>query len=176
MAHDPGGKSLFPLQPGVTGNAYITEDEKHRLWLSRTWGPGARYLAILGMNPSAARPDMDDPTIRRDIGFAQRPGFDGLFKINYATYRATDPKQLLALGAACVHPENKHILQKIGGRCSMVIIATGVVVPELHGYAREAIETLREIKRELWCLGFTKGGYPKHTLYLKSNTKPIRFP
>jgi len=176
MAHDPGGKALFPLQPGITGNAYITPDEQHRLWLSRTWGPGARYLAILGMNPSTARPDMDDPTIRRDIGFAQRLGFDGLFKINYATYRATDPKKLRTLGAACVHPENVHILRKIGGRCFMVIIATGVVEPALRSYARSAIDTLREVKSELWCFGFTKDGYPKHTLYLKSDTKPVRFP
>lgn len=170
MVHDPGGKSLYPLQAGMHGAAYLTPDEQHRLWLARVWGRGACYVAILGHNPSAARPDMDDPTIRRDIGFAQRWGFDGLFKINCMTYRATNPKNLLQPNLILTHHDNVDVLRKVGGRCSKVVLAYGAMHPSLHNYADEAVTILREVKNQLWCFGRTKNGDPKHPLYLKNET------
>lgn len=167
--HDPGGKSLFALQPGVHGTAYITPDEKDRLWLGRVWGTGARYALIVGMNPSVARPDMDDPTIRRDIGFAQRWGFDGVFKTNVSTYRATNPKMLLAADVRLAHPDNLFVARKMAGRCSKVVLAYGAIHPKLESLAKEYVAALRAICPELWCFGRTKAGHPKHTLYLPND-------
>lgn len=172
--HDPGGSRLFPLQPGVHGTAYLTPDERHRLWLARVWGPNARYVAIVGLNPSTARPDMDDPTIRRDIGFAQRLGFDGVFKLNAATYRVTDPKELLTC-SDIVHPENEHILRRVAARCSQVIVAWGAYNPKLMLEVVRALAVLREAKSDIWCFGTTKHGHPRHTLYLRADTELVRF-
>lgn len=175
MMHNPGGKSLYPLKPGVTGDAYITDDGVHRLWLSRVWGPGARYVMFAGMNPSAAKPDMDDPTIIRDCGFAQRWGYNGYFKVNYATYRARDPKQLLRRDIMLSHAENLHCIQKIAGRCSRVVLAYGVVHPAHRALVDDMLRVIREVKTEIYCLGRTQSGDPRHSLYLRSDTPPELF-
>lgn len=171
MKHDPGGKSQFPLKPGVTGDAYVTDDERHRIWLSRIWGPGHRYALLIGMNPSTARADVDDQTIIRDMGFVQRWGFDGYFKGNVSSYRATSPKSLLESGVVLSHDDNLPMLRKLAGRCSKIVACWGAIHPRLQPLAAQLIAQLLIDKRELWCLGTTKHGQPRHTLYLKSDTQ-----
>ena len=51
--------------------ANISPCGRYRYTLSRTWGD-ARPLAFVMLNPSTADANVDDPTIRRCIGFAER--------------------------------------------------------------------------------------------------------
>lgn len=167
--HDPGGKSLFKLQLNVTGDAYITPDGVHRLWLKRAWRSVPKYyVAIVGLNPSTAQPDLDDPTIRRDIGFAQGFGYDALFKINPISYRCTDPSKLPL--EDLVHPENTNVIRAVAAQCSQVILAYGAAPRRLQPFIDEMLKVLRLAHPRLYCLGRTAAGHPRHTLYLRKDT------
>ena len=45
-----------------------------------------------GCNPSTADEKENDPTVRKDLGFAKRNGCGGLLKLNVGAFYATDPK------------------------------------------------------------------------------------
>lgn len=54
-------------------------------------------MVTCGYNPSTADAMVNDPTIRKDIGFAQRLGCSAIVKVNLHTIRATKPKDLRAV-------------------------------------------------------------------------------
>jgi hypothetical protein len=64
---------------------------RYALW--RRWGSGP-YAMFIGLNPSTADEQNDDPTIRRCIGFAQSWGYDALCMANLFAYRATKPTDM----------------------------------------------------------------------------------
>jgi len=97
--HDPGGKVRLALRPGVIGDAEFSVCGRYRLWLSRAWyDPLAPrgYVLWIGMNPSTAEADIDDPTIRKEMHYTKAMGFCGYVKCNVMDYRATSPKALLS--------------------------------------------------------------------------------
>lgn len=68
----------------------------YRYSLTRTWGGAYTLppLVAIGLNPSTADEKENDPTITREIDFAQRWGHSGLLKVNLFAYRSTDPDAL----------------------------------------------------------------------------------
>jgi hypothetical protein len=123
------------------------------------------------LNPSTADATMDDPTIRRCIGFAKREGCTDLTVVNLFALRATDPKQIqaaTAMGKDPIGPDNwNHFTAQIEGhqRIGLIIAAWGAhpmasTMPVHHERLREA--------RAL-CLGMTKDGSPRHPLYVKAD-------
>ena len=72
--------------------AYLSDDRAFRYWLLRYWNESLPLMALIGSNPSTADEKKDDPTIRREIGFAERLGFGGILKLNVGAFRATNPK------------------------------------------------------------------------------------
>jgi hypothetical protein len=72
--------------------AYLSDDRRYRYWLLRIWDDALPVMANIGANPSTADETVNDPTIRKDIGFATRLGFGGLLKLNVGGFRATKPK------------------------------------------------------------------------------------
>ena len=57
--------------------AYLDENRVYRYWLLRRWDETKPMLGIIGVNPSTADEEIDDQTIRKDIGFCKRLGFGG---------------------------------------------------------------------------------------------------
>lgn len=76
-------------------SAIISECGKYRYSLSRIWDENKANVLFIMLNPSTADGDVDDPTIRRCIGFAKSWGYGGIYVGNLFAYRATDPKELL---------------------------------------------------------------------------------
>lgn len=56
------------------------------------WDKPALFIML---NPSTADADIDDPTVRRCIGFAKREMCSSLTVVNLYALRATDPRQLM---------------------------------------------------------------------------------
>ena len=54
----------------------------YRWWLQRTWEPQRPPLLFVGLNPSRADGQRDDPTLRRLMAFARRWGFGRLEVLN----------------------------------------------------------------------------------------------
>lgn len=78
----------------LESSADVSACGRYRYWLSRRLSMGERTILFVGLNPSTADAALDDPTIRRCVGFARAWGFDWLFMGNVNAFRSTDPKGL----------------------------------------------------------------------------------
>ena len=161
----------------TTGQALVatfSPDRKYRYLLTRRVGFADDSVTFVMLNPSTADETQDDPTIRRCIDFANRWGFGWLHVVNLSPLRATAPKELLAAGreSDAVWDENLEHIRSEALASNMVIAAWGV-----HGAAENrdyyVMSELRGNVEMVYCLGLTKGGHPKHPLYLKANTVPV---
>ena len=65
----------------LKGSAIYSEDKLHRYVLDRWWHDGP-YVMFISMNPSTATELIDDPTIHRDVVFANAWGYGRLVKGN----------------------------------------------------------------------------------------------
>lgn len=151
----------------MIGGAVFSPDRVYRYELRRTWGEGG-VVAFIGLNPSTADETLDDPTIRRCIGFAKRWGYGHLVMLNLFAFRATDPREM----KAAIHPigpeNDKHIVQ-VARRADLVVCAWGV-----HGsYQGRDQDVLNILPVHPQALGVTKDGYPKHPLYLPATAELV---
>lgn len=138
----------------------------YRYSLTRCWsGHGATVVFIM-LNPSTADARQDDPTIRRCIGFARAWGFSALEVVNLFAYRAAHPARLRAAPRP-VGPRNDRHLRAALARADAVVAAWGVHGAWL-GRDRAVAGMLDDPGLGLapQCLGLTKGGHPRHPLYL----------
>ena len=154
--------------------ATLSHDRLYRYRLSRTWGSG-ELMAWVMLNPSTADSEVDDPTIRRCMGFARREGYDGIEVINLYGLRATKPKHLLDHP----DPEGPDNLENWtdvlhNHRIGMVVAAWGAHAGMGHLPASHAANRWRYGVRWM-CLGTTNDGYPRHPLYVKGDTELSRF-
>lgn len=81
----------------VRKGAFISECNLYRYWLTREWGEGGNLMAFVMLNPSTADANIDDPTIRRCVGFAKREGRNGIVVVNLFAGRATDPDEMFKM-------------------------------------------------------------------------------
>lgn len=138
---------------------------RYRLW--RVWRRGPRVLFI-GLNPSTADAERDDPTVRRCIGLAKAWGFSGMELANLFAYRATDPR-VLAQADDPVGPDNDRWLAWLAKRTACRVACWGNH-GWLHDRAAEVVVRLPKLR----CLGVTKLGHPRHPLYLPANVSLAR--
>lgn len=124
---------------------------------------------FVGLNPSTADAEQDDPTIRRCIGFAKEWGYGELLMGNLFAFRATNPA-IMAAADDPIGPDNDMWLNELAEEASLVIAAWGAH-PIATSRAQQVVETLDDVK----CLGVTKGGHPRHPLYLPKTATPIDF-
>jgi len=75
-------------------NAIFSCCRTYRYSLSRIWGKEKKYVLFIGLNPSSADEEVDDPTIRRSLNYAKNWGYDGFMMVNLFAYRATLPSTL----------------------------------------------------------------------------------
>lgn len=126
-----------------------------------------RTVTFIGLNPSTADEELDDPTIRRCIGYATSWGGSELYMLNLFALRSTDPK-LLYSEAKPVGRDNDHYIEHVARTYSDIIVAAWGTHGALGGRGIAVMELLEGL--EVFCLGVTKAGHPKHPLYLRSDT------
>jgi hypothetical protein len=180
LAHDPGGKVRLRLRRDTTNAwAEISPCGRFRTLLGREWGDQVlgNYALWIGMNPSTADGDVDDPTIRREISFTDREGLKGYLKVNVMDYRATDPKRLLSMtpDERCSRHNYRTIREKAQA-ASFVVAAWGTLPMPLRPHAIAVEELLRIDGVRLLCLGTTKDGSPRHPLYVKGDAPLVPYP
>ena len=148
----------------------------YRYLLTRELG-AERPLVICGLNPSTATAELDDQTIRKEIGFARRWNCGRLLKVNAYGYRATDPKVMkraAKAGIDIVGPDNDTeideavvLARRFGG---IVLVAWGGNIEP----ARQA-EIAELFGDVAMCLGTNSDGTPKHPLYLPYETPLVHW-
>lgn len=146
----------------------FSPDERYRFSLQRLWHEQRPMLNIIGLNPSTADATRDDPTIRRCLTLARRLGCGELVVTNLFAFRATSPADMRAQ-ADPVGPNNDMVIEAWAEVAKYVVVAWGT-----HGAFRdrhaEVTRMVQRIRPEVFCLGRTKDGYPRHPLYLPSAT------
>lgn len=156
--------------------AEISPCGKFRYWLSRDWNHERETCVFAMLNPSTADGTEDDPTIRRCVGFAGSWGFGRLVVVNLFALRATNPDELRT-AADPVGPENdRWLFELTAGR--KVFCAWGSTVskwPSARILERPAVARKAMQGAFLYHLGLTKGGHPKHPLYLPASVQPVKW-
>lgn len=152
-------------------SATFNEARTHRYSLQRVMSAGPRTITFVGLNPSTADAEQDDPTIRRCVGFAVRWEYDRLFMANVHAFRSTDPRGLATCGDP-VGMDNWFLVKTLARASELVICAWGANV--LYGDAIHIASWLRT-QPNARHLGLTKSGQPRHPLYLRADTRPMTF-
>lgn len=149
-------------------SATISDCGRYRYDLTRQWGD-ERTLLWCMLNPSTADAEVDDPTIRRCVGFSRREGYGRLVVVNLFAFRATEPDELLRTtdpyGPLNSRTIGSHLADE---RVDRLVVAWGA--------------WFRQHSKRLWltrpriegilptvCLGVTKTGAPRHPLYVKAD-------
>lgn len=164
--------NLLVIKGGPESGAVFSPCGTWRYLLWRCWseiGHGLPRVAFVGLNPSTADESVDDPTIRRCIGFAKRWGFGGLTMLNAYAFRATDPADMKRARDP-VGPGHDEFLKHAAKAVDAIVAAWGV-----HCEPYRAAKVCQLLDRSIECLGKTKDGKPKHPLYLRGDAARIPY-
>lgn len=160
--------TLADRPAGVEKGAVLSADGAYRYLLTRRWDAG-KTLPWVMLNPSTADACVDDPTIRRCMGFARSWGYAGITVGNLYALRATDPAALKSHPDP-IGPDNDDYLHRLGWRCPLVMAGWGAH-REATARARHLMGRMVLPPYSLRCLGTTSAGHPRHPLYVKSDTQ-----
>ncbi len=155
----------------VERDARLSPCRRYRYSLWRNWRgllPNTNgYAMFVGLNPSTADEQNDDPTIRRCIAFAQAWGYEGLCMTNLFAFRATDPVDMVSADDP-VGPDNDQTLRDLAQSAGVVVAAWGV-----NGIYRGRDQAVRAMLPNLHYLKLTRNGHPGHPLYLPKILTPV---
>lgn len=150
----------------------FSPDRKYRYTLWREWADlfGSKREGIvmfIGLNPSTADESLDDPTIRKCMGFARQWGYQGMCMTNLFAYRATDPREMRRQ-ADPVGAENNQFLIDVAKEAGVIVAAWGK-----HGAFMDRAAAVRTLLafRKIHCLRRNADGSPEHPLYVPYITK-----
>ena len=148
--------------------AAFSECGKYRYSLWRVWDKSKPLVMFIGLNPSMADAVDDDPTIRRVKRFAEDWGYGGVYMTNLFAWITPYPEEL----EKCSDPlkGNDSWLKSTYVKCSKVIFAWGSF-KEAEERAKEVIKMFPDAE----ALIINQDGTPRHPLYVKADTKPIKY-
>lgn len=175
--HDPGGKIRLKLTAQVRGSAKFSPCGRYRQLLTRNWDGSEKPGTVLfiGMNPSTAAEDVDDPTVFKETKLTRRWGYGSYVKCNVMDYRATHPKMLLAEGVLPCSDDNLPAIITSAKDATLVVMAYGSLHKKLSHYGQAVTEALRGEGIKLHALRITKNGSPGHPLYLRDDSELLEF-
>lgn len=138
---------------------------------------GKNPLICIGINPSTAKPDDLDNTLKSVERIARGNGFDSFIMFNVYAQRATDPDAMEKECNPALHRENleafRYVLS-ISDRPA-VWAAWGTIIekrPYLPGCVRDMVAAGQEYGATWHCAGkVSKKGHPHHPLYLRKDEK-----
>ncbi len=159
----------------VKSNATFSRDRTLRLTLTREWGPGP-LVCYIGHNPSAAAEDKEDPTSHLFRHFAQANGFGRYVTVNMYPRISADPKECRKWAdwesngpdwyARDDILNNVDVIAREAKAADRVVACWGNLMQDdmLIEHVIEAIQSGVEPYPDIYCLGTTNNGAPKHPL------------
>ncbi|MBF1195928.1 MAG: DUF1643 domain-containing protein [Fusobacterium periodonticum] len=149
--------------------ANISKDKIYRYTLSRTWDSTKPTVLFIGLNPSIADENVDDPTVIRCINFAKDWGYGTLLMANLFAYRSTYPKEIYLIDDP-IGKDNDYYLLECVKQSDLIIACWGN-----NGTYMGREKIIKELVPNLYCLQKNKNGTPHHPLRLPRNINPIPF-
>lgn len=162
----------------VRKSAVISDCGLFRLELRREWDASLPPYVAGMLNPSTADGEQDDPTIIRSCRRAEMNGCGSLIVWNLGAGRATKPDDWKRMSDP-IGPENDAYIRRILTECKArggIATAGWGVHGSFMGRDRIAARIAREVGVQLYCLGVTKDGQPKHPLYVGYDQPLIPWP
>jgi hypothetical protein len=162
------------LEGAAESGAVFSWNRTYRYVLWRVWDPFLPVMVWVMLNPSTASAELDDPTIRKCRGFAQRQGYGGIIVVNLFAFRSTKPDILRnRLLSHIKGPDNLACMEavaKISG-AKRLWCGWGASLPELTK-PRVAELCPFLVQFSLLCFGTSKDGSPRHPLMLPYASAP----
>ena len=160
----------------VSGTAAFSPCGRYRWWLERVWQPAAPRLLFIGLNPSRAGGQCDDPTLRRLVGFAQRWGFGSLEVLNLFTRISPSPPVLRRAADPVGAETDVWMQQRLAANPQAPVWLGWGNQGAWRGRDRAVLALLQG--RGLWALGLTAAGHPRHPLYVAGDValQPLTYP
>ena len=134
---------------------------------------GDRVLFIM-LNPSTADAETDDPTLRRCIGYARAWACGSLAVVNLFGLRTTDPRELRRHADPVGRRNDDYVLaaiRSVDDAAGLIVCAWGA----RGGYLardRAVLGLIRSTGMTPHVLGLTRGGHPRHPLYMSRSATP----
>ena len=138
---------------------------------------GKNPLICIGVNPSTARPDALDNTLKSVERIALGNGYDSFLMFNVYAQRATSPDDMEKVCNPLLHAENLAAFRYILSisQKPAVWAAWGAVIEKrkyLPDCVRDLVAVGTEFDAQWYCAGaITKKGHPHHPLYLRKEEK-----
>lgn len=146
-----------------------------RLTLSRVWGNGSRVCWVM-LNPSTADHKKDDPTIKRCIHFTKLWGYGGFVVVNLYPFRSSSPAECKKWAnwepskdwgvRDDIYYHNQPIVVEHAKKSDLVVAAWGNNAWDLDyvDHLTDEIQSNEEPWPDIYCLGTTNSGSPKHPM------------
>lgn len=140
---------------------------------------GKNPLIAIGVNPSTAKPDYLDNTLKSVERIACANGYDSFMMLNVYAQRATAPEDMEPICNPYLHRENLLALEYVLQQCQSlpsVWAAWGTII-EMRSYLPVCAMDMIQLGEKYGARWFTagtrskKGGHPHHPLYLKKDTR-----
>ena len=136
---------------------------------------GERPLICIGINPSTARPDALDNTLKSVERIALGNGYDSFLMFNVYAQRATSPDDMERRCNEALHRENLEAFRYVLSlsREPAVWAAWGAIIEKrdyLPRCLRDMLAAGEEYGARWFCAGpISKKGHPHHPLYLRKD-------
>ena len=138
---------------------------------------GSNPLICIGINPSTAKPDALDNTLKSVERIALGNGYDSFLMFNVYAQRATFPDDMEKVYNPALHRENLTAFRYILSISDKPAVwaAWGAVIekrPYLPDCVRDLVQAGEAFGASWYCAGaITKKGHPHHPLYLRKDEK-----
>ena len=138
---------------------------------------GINPLICIGINPSTAKPDALDNTLKSVERIALGNGFDSFLMFNVYAQRATSPDDMEKVYNPALHRENLEAFRYILSISDQPAVwaAWGAIIekrPYLPDCVRDLVGAGEAFGASWYCAGaITKKGHPHHPLYLRKEEK-----
>ena len=155
--------------------AAFSADRRYRWWLQRRWNAEQPCLLFIGLNPSRANAERDDPTLRRLIGFARAWGYGGLEVVNLFARCSASPA-VLRRSRDPVGAENDQWLQRSVAAAEALWLGWGNG-GSWHQRDQQVLALLSAALPPgvpLLTVGLTASGQPRHPLYAPAAAQPVQ--
>lgn len=151
----------------VSGTAAFSPCRHYRWWLERVWQPAAPRLLFIGLNPSRADGQRDDPTLWRLVGFGRRWGFGSLEVLNLFASISPSPAALRRAADPLGAEADVWMQQRLAANPQALVWLGWGNQGAWRGRDQGVLALLQG--RGLWALGLTAAGQPRHPLYVASD-------
>ncbi len=152
----------------------ISADGHYRYILTEEWNRSKPQLVCILTNPSKADAIVRDNTDRCVTRLAKRSGYGGKVMLNLFAWRSTSPTQIYKVSDP-VGKENDTYIHDVCGGAQDVLCGWGPV-GDYMGRASAIMKLLAGMPHlKLFHLGLTKGGFPRHPLYISNEAKLIEW-